>query len=97
MARYRILSLDRGGTRGHLTTGILHRIAAAARGFPGAADLLAETSTGGILALGLAANISLDDLVALYRDHAAEVFDQSWLHELRDIGGLTGPYTTMRT
>jgi uncharacterized protein len=36
----------------------------------GNADLLAGTSTGGIIALGLAAGLASAKLVALYRDHA---------------------------
>jgi patatin-like phospholipase/acyl hydrolase len=34
------------------------------------ADLLAGTSTSGIIALGLAAGLAPAKLVALYRDHA---------------------------
>ncbi len=62
---YRILSLDGGGIRGVFTTALLSRLEAAAP-FLGAVDLIAGTSTGGIIALGLAAGLRPEELTALY-------------------------------
>ncbi|UCG32270.1 MAG: patatin-like phospholipase family protein [Phycisphaerales bacterium] len=90
MAAYRILSMDGGGIRGLFTAVLLERLAQAVPGFIDRADLLAGTSTGGIIALGLAAGLSPTDLVALYRDKAERIFDDSWLDDLRDLGGLRG-------
>jgi patatin-like phospholipase/acyl hydrolase len=57
MPTYRILSLDGGGLRGLITARLLQRLDAmpGIAGWLGRADLLVGTSTGGILALGLAA------------------------------------------
>ena len=57
MSHYRVLSLDGGGIRGLLTAVILERLEAA-NPFLSHVDLFAGTSTGGILALGLAAGYS---------------------------------------
>ena len=87
---YRILSFDGGGVRGVYTSVLLQRLEAAVPGFIAQADLLAGTSSGGIIALGLASGLPPTDLVALYRDNAAKIFDASWLHELADLHGLSG-------
>ena len=56
MANYRVLSIDGGGIRGLVTTVLLQRIVAV----PGlenlldSIDLVAGTSTGGLLALAIA-------------------------------------------
>jgi patatin-like phospholipase/acyl hydrolase len=52
---YHILSLDGGGILGLLTAKLLERLEMAYPGFLSKVDLIAGTSTGGILALGLAA------------------------------------------
>lgn len=70
-----ILSFDGGGVRGALAAAIAHRIEQAADMELGqAADLFAGTSTGGILALGLASGYRSDELVELYRRNAASIF-----------------------
>ncbi len=70
---YFILSLDGGGIRGLLTARLLQRLESAHR-FLGRIDLIAGTSTGGILALGLAKGLSPTDLVGLYRDKGRDIF-----------------------
>jgi uncharacterized protein len=87
---YRILRLDGGGLRGVFTARLLARLEEAVSGWLAPVDLIAGTSTGGILALGLAAGLSPEALVALYRDHGAAIFDDSWLDDLQDLGGLSG-------
>jgi uncharacterized protein len=87
---YRILSLDGGGIRGVFTARLLARLDEAVPHFLPQVDLLAGTSTGGILALGLAAGLSPEALVSLYRDHGAAIFDDSWLDNLKDLGGVAG-------
>jgi uncharacterized protein len=54
------------------------------------ADLLAGTSTGGIIALGLAAGKTVDEMIALYVDNGKLIFDETWLDDIRDLGGLAG-------
>ena len=64
MSPYRILSLDGGGIRGWLTATLLQRLQddLKGQGYPDFLDevqLFAGTSTGGLLALGLAKGLSL--------------------------------------
>ena len=71
---YRVLALDGGGIRGVFTTTILARLEAAVPGFLGRVDLFAGTSTGGIVALGLAAGLAPGDLTRLYLERGGEIF-----------------------
>lgn len=87
---YKILSLDGGGIRGVVTTTILERLVGAGADVVSNADLIAGTSTGGIIALGLAFGMTPAELTALYKEHGSEIFDDSWLHDITDIGGLAG-------
>lgn len=86
--KYRIVSFDGGGIRGIYTLVLLKRLEEKRPGFLGKADLLAGTSTGGIIALGLAAGMSVDDLIAFYRDHGGDVFADTWFDDLRDAGRI---------
>lgn len=90
MAKYRILSLDGGGIRGLLTAVLLQRLSAAVPGWLDQVDLFAGTSTGGILALGLAHGFTPQDLRQLYATRCADIFDDSWLDDLMDLGRTVG-------
>jgi uncharacterized protein len=87
MAKYRILSIDGGGIRGIIPVVLLERLGAAA-GAPAwldSVDLIAGTSTGGLIALALAAGKSLADIREMYTGKGGEIFDRSlW----RVIGSL---------
>jgi patatin-like phospholipase/acyl hydrolase len=85
---YRILSLDGGGIRGVFTTTVLERLAGAVPGFLGRVDLFAGTSTGGIIALGLAAGLAPADLTRLYLRHGDEIFPDTHLGWLKDATKL---------
>jgi len=87
---YRILSIDGGGIRGVYAAALLDRLAAALPAFLDHVDLIAGTSTGGIIALGLADGLAPSALVKLYKDNADKIFDDSWLDDLKDLGGLSG-------
>src|SRR3954453_11044177 len=75
--RFRILSIDGGGIRGVFPAGFL---AGLERRFTGGGpitdyfDLVAGTSTGGILALGLGAGYAARDLLDLYVERGPEIF-----------------------
>jgi patatin-like phospholipase/acyl hydrolase len=75
--RFRILSIDGGGIRGIFPAGVL---AGLERHFTGGRtiasnfDLIAGTSTGGILALGLGAGFTATELLDLYVNRGCEVF-----------------------
>jgi patatin-like phospholipase/acyl hydrolase len=90
MARYyRILSLDGGGIRGVLTAVLLKRLNVIQPGFLDKVDLFAGTSTGGILALGLAFGLTPDQCRELYAKHGQAIFANpvpDWL----DGGGVFG-------
>jgi hypothetical protein len=79
----RILTLDGGGIRGALTLGYLARMEAILRGRTGNDpnfrlghyfDLIAGTSTGSIIAAGLALGFSIEQLQELYQSLSVEVF-----------------------
>jgi len=54
------------------------------------ADLLAGTSTGGLLALGLASGRTPEEMREIYEVKGHEIFDDSWLDDLVDLGRLMG-------
>ncbi len=94
MAQINILSIDGGGIRGVIPATILQHIeqrlgASIASTF----DLVAGTSTGGILSLGLTATIpgrdqplSAAELAAFYRDKGGSIFRDHWWRPLTDLG-----------
>ena len=90
MAKYRILSIDGGGVRGLLVTVLLQQLDQRLPGWRDRADLLAGTSTGGIIALGLAKGLSPTDLRTLYYDKSPRIFGDSLLDDIRDLGRVVG-------
>ncbi len=91
MAHYRILSLDGGGIRGVLTAKLLDRLEAACPGFLAQVDLFAGTSTGGILALGLAAGLTPAEGRRLYETEGGFIFSNSTARAVLELGNLVGP------
>ena len=59
MKKYRILALDGDGIRGLLTITLLRRLEEAAPGWIDQIDMVAGTSTGAIIAIGLAGGVTL--------------------------------------
>lgn len=92
MPPYRILALDGGGIRGIVTLVLMERLAAEAglEDWFDSADLLAGSSTGGLIALGLARGIPLEELRRLYETRGETIFDDSWLDDLKDLGKIGG-------
>jgi len=82
---FRVLSLDGGGMRGTYTATYLEKVAAAfakqrniasldiGAGF----DLIVGTSTGGIIACALAVGVPLGDVVTLYAENGAAIFERT--------------------
>src|SRR5258705_11895101 len=74
---FRILSLDGGGIRGVFPAALLARIQEhlehpIGRYF----DLIAGTSTGGIIAIGLGLGLPARDILKLYVEEGPAIFDQ---------------------
>jgi len=92
----KILSIDGGGIRGIIPAMILEEIEKKT-GEPAAKlfDLIAGTSTGGLLALGLTVDdgkgqpkYSASDLVKLYTNKGKEIFHRDTWHKIKSLGNL---------
>jgi hypothetical protein len=75
-----MLALDGGGIRGLLTLGILERIEKLAGMRLGDYfDYIAGTSTGAIIAAGLALGKSVGELIDFYTQYGKQMFEPAWL------------------
>lgn len=77
---FRVLALDGGGIRGIFPAAVLARLEDLylnGGSIGGYFDLIAGTSTGGIIALGLAAGLTASTLRDLYVDRGCEIFPPS--------------------
>lgn len=92
MKIYRVLSIDGGGIRGLVTTILLQRIISTpgCERFLDDIDLVAGTSSGGLIALGIAHQVNLKNLRYLFIESGPKIFDDSWLDNLVDLGKLRG-------
>ncbi len=90
MSPYHILTLDGGGIRGVLTASILERLEEDMPGFLNEVDLIAGTSTGGILALGLASGMTPTQAREMYERLGSRVFKDSFWDNLTDLGQARG-------
>jgi uncharacterized protein len=90
MAHYHILSLDGGGIRGVLTSTLLERLEDAHPGFLAKVDLFAGTSTGGILALGLAAGLTPAQCRQLYEVRGEAIFSNPLVRTVMELGNVLG-------
>jgi len=92
MAKYRILSIDGGGIRGLISVLLLERLAreSGLEGFLERVDLVAGTSTGGLIALSLAAGRSLEEIREMYATKASAIFDRSAWRAITSLGSLIG-------
>jgi patatin-like phospholipase/acyl hydrolase len=88
----RILAVDGGGVRGVIPAIVLERLSEepGLEGWLDRADFLAGTSTGGLIALSLAAGIDVTELRVLYEKRAAAVFADNLLDDVKDVGKLFG-------
>lgn len=93
----KILSLDGGGLRGILTLGVLKRFEKDLQVKHGNKfllcdhfDIIGGTSTGSIIAAGLALGKSVDELISLYENIGVKVFRKNW------FGIATRSWTTIR-
>jgi Patatin-like phospholipase len=80
----RLLALDGGGIRGLLALGILERLEAllkqkAGKSLPEYFDYIAGTSTGAVIAAGLARGLSVAQLIDFYIQSGEDMFEPSRL------------------
>jgi len=86
MADFRIISLDGGGIKGLVELALLKNIMKECPDLIEKADMIAGTSTGGIIALCLASGMSVDTAIDMYINGADEIFKRNWWR----LFGLTG-------
>jgi patatin-like phospholipase/acyl hydrolase len=92
----RVLSIDGGGIRGIIPAMVIAHIEKQiGRPAHELFDLMVGTSTGGILALGLAhpgpdrpAQYSARRVVRLYEEHGGKIFEDSLWRKVRTVGGF---------
>jgi uncharacterized protein len=98
VAPVRVLSIDGGGIRGVIPAVVLGEIERrTGRSVPELFDLVAGTSTGGIIALGLTApgdggapRWRAADLLELYRREGGKIFSRSLWQRIRTVDGVLG-------
>ncbi len=90
MSNYRILSFDGGGIRGTLSAALLTRLNQHHQisGFLSQVELLAGTSTGGIIALALAHGLSPEDILHFYKQESQHIFARQGLMKIPLVGPL---------
>jgi len=93
---WRILSIDGGGVRGYFAALLLARLVAADPRWLQKVDLIAGTSTGAIIALGLALEMAPSEIAGVYAREAESIFTTSLADRLLDAGGLIGPRYDLR-
>ena len=92
----RVLSIDGGGIRGIIPAIVLAELErATGRPVADTFDLIAGTSTGGILALALTMKgddgrprWSADEMIGLYEEQGPNIFDRSIWDRIRSVEGL---------
>ena len=103
MALYKILAIDGGGIRGVIPAMLLTKMEEVTRrSISDLFNLIAGTSTGGILAVGFATpkngghgrgspspKFKASDLLALYEERGKDIFVRSFWDGVTSLGGLT--------
>jgi patatin-like phospholipase/acyl hydrolase len=88
----RLLSIDGGGIRGIIPATILVELEKRAGIYAGGLfDMVAGTSTGGIIACGLSIGLSAQTLLDLYVKRGTEIFTRSTEQVIESGSGITGP------
>src|SRR5271170_7199575 len=84
----RILSIDGGGIRGIIPAMVLQALLGD-RKAQDVFHIIAGTSTGGIIACGLAKPnpVSLEDLINLYQDHGWDIFNKDTMNDVHAVHG----------
>jgi len=95
--KFCILALDGGGFRGAYSAYILKRMEEAWNvNWLEQFDMFAGTSTGSILAAGLACGLSASELYELYDTHGKAIFSKRLLGRVDFLGLFTSRYSSKR-
>lgn len=94
---YKVLSIDGGGIRGVIPAVVLQHIEEqSGKSIADMFDLIVGTSTGGILAAGLAVKktsgrpkYSAETLLELYAERGSDIFERSFWRGVTSLGGTT--------
>lgn len=84
---FKILSLDGGGIRGFFSAALLAQLEeSTGKSVKDHFDLIAGTSTGAIIALGIASGMGADKILTFYQEHGKDIFGSPrllsrWLFE----------------
>jgi len=93
MARFQILSLIGGGIRGAFVTAYLAELEQKlGRPLSDCFDLIAGTSTGGIIAAGLASGRSAEEMNNFYRDYGKQIFSPRSKYKAKGLMRLVFPF-----
>src|SRR5260370_37556962 len=88
----RILAIDGGGIRGIIAARILVEIEKlAGESLAEKFDLIAGTSTGGIIACGLGVGMPAKALLDLYVKRGGDIFSRNLWQKIGTLDGLSGP------
>lgn len=77
---FKVLSLDGGGIKGTYTAAVLDQIQQnlpSDRKIIDYFDLIVGTSTGGIIALGLANELTTEQILSIYKDYGPDIFPEA--------------------
>jgi len=95
----RILSIDGGGIKGILPAAVLAECERRFLKGDSAAsyfDMIAGTSTGGIIALGMAAGMRAEEVLEIYMRHGSEIFPRPWTPPTRFGRAMQSAYQFAR-
>jgi len=96
MSRFQILSLIGGGIRGAFITSFLKELEdRTGRPLAESFDLIAGTSTGGIVAAGLAAGLTAAELEDFYRVYGAKIFSPRPTYKPSGVSSAIYPVANM--
>lgn len=87
MSSFRILSIDGGGIRGIYSAVLIQRIVEEIPDLIEKTKFFAGTSSGSLIAMGLAYGIPAIELIELFRAYGKEVFENSIVNQVGQIVG----------
>ncbi len=86
--RFRVLSLDGGGIKGTYTASVLASLEKmTGKKIREYFDLIAGTSTGGIIAVAMGVDVAVEEILTLYTEHGSEIFPlpgTGWVGKIMD-------------